>query len=608
MKPPTGVSTPLTQNESKLAILASIIETSDDAILTFSLDGEITSWNPAAERMYGYSADEVIGQNFSVFLPPGATDESANIVQTILDGQQVERYETVRVRKDSTTLHISLTVSPIHDSTGTIIGASSISRDMTGQMQASKYARDILESAPDAMIIVDTTGSIVIVNAQTEKLFRYHRDEILGRPVEMLIPNGFHSKHVDFRDGFFAESEARPMGVGIEIYGLRKDGWEFPAEISLSPIETEKGLLVAAAIRDVTAQKEASSFARSLIEASLDPMVMISLDGKITDLNQGSANVTGVAREVLIGADFSDYFTEPEVARESFKKVFTEGPVTNYPLTIRHVDGTLTDVLYNASIYRDTAGHALGVFAAARDVTDLKEMIRRLEVMNDLRNEFVAIVAHDLRSPMTSISGFAHMLTDHWDTTDDAKKIEYLEIIARNTDDLAEFVEDVLQVARIEAGEFTYDICPFDIRLLIKKAIDEASGANNERQFEFVALGDIPFVLGDEDRQWQVLTNLLSNAVKFSPADKAVAVELSCDGDSVQVSITDHGIGITKQNLSKLFQKFGRVSKIGGRKVPGNGLGLYICKTLVEAQNGRLWCESRPGRGSTFIYTIPVAR
>ncbi len=248
------------------------------------------------------------------------------------------------------------------------------------------------------------------------------------------------------------------------------------------------------------------------------------------------------------------------------------------------------------------------VMATVRDVTDHKNMIRQLLEMNELRSEFVAVVAHDLRSPMTSISGFANLLIDKWDATDDDQKIKYLKIIARNTDHLAGFVEDVLQVARIEAGEYTYDIRPFDIRSLVQRTLDETADASDGRRFEFTAPEEFPTVLGDEERQWQVLTNLLSNAVKFSPAKEPIVVGLSCIDDSVQVTVTDRGIGIAKDDQTKLFQKFGRVSRLGVPKTPGNGLGLYICKTLVEAQGGRIWCESIPGRGSTFIFTIPVAR
>ena len=476
--------------EARNALLASVVASSSDAIASITLDGIFTSWNPAAERIFGFSADEMIGQPISVRIPSVNADEAANILGKISNSQPIVNYETVRLRKDGSTVPVSLTISPIYDLTGALIGGSSITRDLTDRNKAEQKFRDILESSPDAMVIIDKTGIIAIVNSQAEKVFGYRRDEMLGQPVELLLPSRFHADWPGELERFFVNPLVRPMGSGGELYGRRKDGRGFPVEVNLSPIETVDGILVVSTIRDVT---------------------------------------------------------------------------------------------------------------------DRMQLIRRLEEMNELRNEFVAIVAHDLRSPMTSISGYAQELLNEWDATDDAKKIEHLQVIVRNTEHLAGFVEDVLQVARIEAHEHTYDIGAFDIRSLVERALGEVDGANIDRRFEFSALGDIPLVLGDESRQWQVLTNLLSNAVKFSPAEEPIVVGLSRIDDSVQVSVTDRGIGIANDDLAKLFQKFGRVSNPGVLKTPGNGLGLYICKTLVEAQGGRIWCESSPGRGSTFNFTIPVA-
>lgn len=237
-----------------VALLASIVDSSNDAIVSKTLDGVITSWNRAAEELYGYTAEEILGKSIALLTPQGS-GEMDEILGQIRAGQRVDRHQTTRVRKDGSAIPISLTVSPIYDQDGEIIGASSIARDIT-----------------------ELT----------------HADALL---------------------------------------------------------------------------REASEYARSLIEASLDPLVTISVEGKITDVNEATAKVTGVEREWLVGTDFSDYFTEPETAREGYRRVFAEGSVTDYPLTIRHRDGGLTDVLYNASVYRDAAGKVLGVFAAARDVT-----------------------------------------------------------------------------------------------------------------------------------------------------------------------------------------------------------------------------------------------
>ncbi len=357
-------------------LLASIVNSSDDAIDSKTLDGIITSWNPAAEQMYGYSADEIIGKNISMLSHPDRPEEMDEILDKIRNGGRVEHYETVRVRKDGKTISISLTVSPILDETGKIVGVSSISRDITERKRAdeqlraaSQYARSLIEASLDPLVTISPEGKITDVNEATIK--------VTGLPREKLIG-------ADFSDYFTEPEKAREgyqqvFSLGsVTDYPLtirHKDGQRTDVLYNASVYKDIRGkvLGVFAAARDVTEQKAASQYARSLIEASLDPLVTISPAGKITDVNEATIKVTGVTRDRLIGTDFSDYFTEQEKAREGYQQVFAKGFVTDYPLTIRHKHGRLSDVLYNASVYKDANGKVLGVFAAARDVTEQKQ-------------------------------------------------------------------------------------------------------------------------------------------------------------------------------------------------------------------------------------------
>jgi PAS domain S-box-containing protein len=348
----------------------SLIEASVDPLVTISPEGKITDVNEATIKVTGVDRQNLIGTDFSdYFTEPSQARDG---YQRVFAQGFVTDYPLTIRHKGGRLADVLYNASVYKDEMGQVLGVFAAARDITGRKKAEEKFRGLLESAPDAIVIVNKDGQIVLVNAQAQKLFGYEREELLNQPIEMLVPERFRAVHPGHRKNFFHKADARSMGAGLELYGLRKGGGEFQIEISLSPLETEEGVLVSSAIRDVTLQKQASQYARSLIEASLDPLVTISPEGKITDVNEGSIKVTGVAREKLIGTDFSDYFTEPEKAREGYRQVFSQGFVTDYPLTIRHSTGRHTDVLYNASVYKDIQGNVLGVFAAARDVTAQK--------------------------------------------------------------------------------------------------------------------------------------------------------------------------------------------------------------------------------------------
>ncbi|MCK6452097.1 MAG: PAS domain S-box protein [Alphaproteobacteria bacterium] len=241
------------------ALLAAIVESSDDAIVTRRFDGTITSWNAAAERMFGYRADEVMGRRIEAIVPPDRLDEEAGIVDLVRHGEVLANCETVRRRKDGASVDVSVTVSPVRDAGGEIVGASMIARDITERKRAEAKFRSVLELAPDAMVIVNEEGRIVLVNAETERMFGYGRDELMGQPVEILMPERARASYPKLRAEYAAAPRVREMGTRMELRGLRKDGTEFPVEISLSPMQASEGLLVFGAIRDVTKRRKRES-------------------------------------------------------------------------------------------------------------------------------------------------------------------------------------------------------------------------------------------------------------------------------------------------------------------------------------------------------------
>ena len=385
--------TPVTPVGEQSAFLRNILESSTEySIIGKDLTGKIELWNAGARRIYGYEPEEVIGKaNSSVLHTPEdiAAGKPKEIMAAAL---QAGKWEGTfkRVRKNGERFTARVVVTPRRDAGGKPIGYLLISKDisdeirLTGELETAQfYARSLIEASLDPLVTISPEGKITDVNEGSIKVTGVPREKLIGTDF-----SNYFTEPEKAREGYkrvFEEGSVSNYPLTIR----HKDGRLTDVLYNASVYKDARGnvLGVFAAARDVTAQKQASQYARSLIEASLDPLVTISPEGKITDVNEGSIKVTGVPREKLIGTDFSNYFTEPEQAREGYQQVFAKGFVTDYPLTIRHRDGRLTDVLYNASVYKDVAGNVLGVFAAARDVTDSKRVMRAFtETKNFLDN------------------------------------------------------------------------------------------------------------------------------------------------------------------------------------------------------------------------------
>ena len=381
-----------------------IVEYSADAIIGTTLEGTITSWNPAAERMFDYSSPEIIGRSIGLLTPQDQAGETTAVVTEIAAGRHVGHLETERVRRDGSVIPVSVTIAPIRDTDGEIVGASVICRDVTEQRKATEVSQRmaaIVEYSDDAIVSSDLDEAITTWNPAAEKMFGYSREEIIGRSAALLVPED----RVDELNAIGAKVRAGQAVEHWQTTRVRKDGTVFPVSLTISPIRDENGALIGVSTigRDVTELEQAALYARSLIEATPDPLVTISPEGAITDVNRATIRVTGVPRDKLIGTDFTQYFTDPDKARRGYQQVFEHDLVADYPLALRHRDGTLTDVLYNAFVFRDFSGQVAGVFAAVRDVTGQKKAFEAAQRMATIvEDSDDAIISGSLDGAITS--------------------------------------------------------------------------------------------------------------------------------------------------------------------------------------------------------------
>ncbi|HEY5248447.1 MAG TPA: PAS domain S-box protein [Dermatophilaceae bacterium] len=353
--------------------MTAIVENSDDAIIGKTLGGTILSWNPAAERMYGYSSREVIGRSIEVLAPTDRAGEIIAMLARIQSGESVDHFETVRLRKDGSSIRVSISESPIRAEDGEVVGSSTIARDMTEARRAYEAARAMIESSQDSLVSIGADGRITDANEATVTVTGVPREELIGTIFSDCFTDPAKASEVYQR--VFTQGSVDDYALTIR----HRDGTLTDVKYGASVHRGTGGevITVFAAARDVSKLTEAFRAARSMIESSLDSLVAISPEGLITDVNEATVKVTGVPRDELIGTAFSDYFTDPARADRIYQLVFAEGMAVDYPLSIRHRDGRLTQVLYNASAFRDADGNVLGAFAAARDVTKQMQAQRR---------------------------------------------------------------------------------------------------------------------------------------------------------------------------------------------------------------------------------------
>jgi len=494
--------------------------------------------------------------------------------------------------------------------------------ERTGEIEAaSQYARTLLEASLDPLVTIGPDGSITDVNLATE--------EVTGVPRERLIGNAFADYFTEpgqARAGYqqvFSQGMVRDYPLVIRHLSGKTTDVLYNASVYRDAQGNVQGVFAAA--RDITERKKAeerlqaaSQYTRTLIEASLDPLVTIGPDGTITDVNAATETVTGVTRERLIGTDFADYFTEPNKAREGYQLVFSRGLVLDYPLAIHHVSGRITDVLYNATVYRDAAGVVAGVFAAARDITERKKAEEAIERLNDdLRRRTVELeasnreleafsysVSHDLRAPLRSIDGFSLALVEDYHAILDDQGQDFLHRIRAASQRMGQLIDDLLQLSRATRAQMRF--VTIDLSELARSILDELHQRDPDRVVEASIAPGVK-AEGDPDLLRIVLGNLLGNAWKFTGKLPVASIEfgVTTQKDETLYYIRDNGAGFDATYADKLFLPFQRLH--AADEFPGTGIGLALTQRIIRRHGGRIRAEGLVDGGAAFYFTMKPA-
>ena len=605
-----------------------LLEAAPDAMVVVNQAGEIVLLNVQAEKQFGYRRDELVGQKVKNIIPEGFAEriiaDGTRSAAEALAQQIGTGIELSGRRKDKTEFPIEIMLSPLESAEGILVTAAI--RDISVRKAAELHLaqmegryRGLLEAAPDAMVVVNQAGEIVLLNVQAEEQFGYRRDELVGQKVKNIIPEGFAERIIADGTRTAAEALAQQIGTGIELSGRRKDKTEFPIEIMLSPLESAEGILVTAAIRDISVRKAAEKHLaqmegryRGLLEAAPDAMVVVNQGGEIVLLNVQAEKQFGYRRDELLGQKVKNIIPEGFAERlvadalRSTEDALAQQIGTGIELSGRHKNGSEFPIEIMLSPLESAGG--ILVTAAIRDITtrkaaeaNLLEKVAELNRSNEELGQFAYIASHDLQEPLRMVASYTQLLSRRYKGKLDSDADEFIAFAVDGAGRMQRLIQDLLTFSRV--GTKGKELLATSSEEALQQALINLRGAIEQSGAQ-VTHDLLPSVVADETQLIQLFQNLIGNGIKYQKngAPKVHVSAAKNGGDKYVFSVQDNGLGIDSQYFEKIFGMFQRLHK--REEFAGTGIGLAICKKIVERHGGKISVESKVGEGSTFHFTL----